>query len=169
MSFAVGRKSLRPITPNGIGTTPNRISQFYKELIENGCINIESIKVENIQRLIEIQGRNKFTYLTAFVFDSGESETGSADFHVYRCFFDQERSSPIWMELAQAKGGIQFSKIASTGDLILGIPANPQAVFCKDNWKTFAGYWLVPPEAKFKVTLPKPIQIVKQADFVRFL
>lgn len=168
MSFAVGRKSLKPITPNKIGTTPNRISQFHKQLIESGCINVESIQIEDIQKLTEIPGKHKFTYLTAFVFDSGGSETGTADFHVYRCFFDREKG-PIWMELAQAKGGIQFSKIRDTNLPILGIPANPQKVFCKDQWNIFAGYWLVPPEASFGVTLKNPNALItKKADFVRF-
>ena len=170
MSFAVGRKGPGIVTPNGEGTTPNRISQFHKELIENGCINVESITSNNIEHLTGLAGENNPVYLTAFVFDSGGSETAPADFHVYRCFFDQERSSPIWMELAQAKGGIQFSKIGGVGDLVYGIPANPQGVFCKDNWKTFAGYWLIPPEASFEIKLKNPdAYIFNKATFVRFI
>lgn len=170
MSFAVGRKGLGILTPNGEGTTPNRISQFHKEMIERGCINVESIKSENMEHLTSIKGENNPVYLTSFVFDPGVSETSPADFHVYRCFFDQERNLPIWMELAQAKGGIQFSKIGGVGDLIYGIPANPQTVFCKDNWKIFAGYWLIPPEASFEIKLKNPnAYIFNKATFVRFI
>ena len=169
MSFAVGRASPTILTPNGRGSTPETLAQFHRELMENGCINIESIVLNDMQALTGLKGENNLIYLNAFVYHGSGS---GSDFHVYRCFFDQEKG-PIWMELSRANGGVQFSKIPKTEDLILGIPENPESVFCKPPWTTFAGYWLIPPEANFKVEVqPKARDIkniMEETTFIRFV
>lgn len=169
MSFAVGRRAPTSLSPNRKGTTPNRLSDIHKELIECGCINVESIHANDLTQLINGEGQIAFNYLTAFIYDPGGSETEPADFHVYRCFFNEETTNLVWMELAKV-GGIQYSKTQEEGVFIEGIPSNPQSAFCKDSWRVFLGYWLIPPDANFDVEVgeQKTTPVVKHAQFVNF-
>lgn len=168
MSFGVGRKSRKFLTPSGNIVTTREISTLHRQLIETGCINVESINANDLLWLKAFTKKNKLLYLTSFVFGLGGQGGIQPDYHVYRCFFDQRNQRPIWMELAMAKGGIQFSKHPLSKQLIVGIPHNPKEVFCTDPWDTFAGYWLVPPDAIFKMEVPFRSSIVRRADFQLF-
>jgi len=163
MSFGVGRKTSREIPPAGKEPTPHKLWEVVQQLKDCGCIHLEELSLS-----LPIEESSKEpSYLAAFVHDSGGGESGNPDCHVYRCFFDPANKSPIWMELLKQGGSNAIKFATRQGDqktLIRGIPADPWNWFCKGNWSTFVGYWLVPPEAKFIV---KEVMQEKTISFYR--
>ena len=175
LSFASGRRGGAILTPSGQKKIPNKISGFYKQLIDRGCISVEFGSLggykSSFKNPIDLPEQETFTYLTAFVFDKGHNDTAEGDFHVYRCFSNPKNPKElIWMELALAEGmgGVHCTKYPD-GSMVTGIPENPQEAFCRGSWTVFAGYWLMPYDVSFVYSISKSKLLEEEAVFVEFI